>query len=88
MSRVGASKRVILVVPIIQTTVPLVPEMYLAAFSFIVKSLGSAYFLVNSMMAAPVSTIIRPCMDSPLGWSPHVTCYSAILMQRYGWYCC
>ena len=59
-SKVGANKRIMLVIPTILTTIPLVPEMYLAAFSFMVKPWASAYFFISKVMAVPVSTIIRP----------------------------
>ena len=67
VSRVGASKRVILVVPMILTTVPLAPEMYSAAFSLTGSPWASAYFLVSRVMAMPVLTIRRPLVASPLG---------------------
>ena len=59
-SSVGPSERVMLVVPTILMDVQLVPEIYLAAFSFTVRLWESAYFFVIRVMAAPVSTIIRP----------------------------
>ena len=85
--RVGASKRGMLVVPTIKTTVQLAPKMYSAIFFFMVKLWASAYFFIISVMAAPMSAIIRPCMALPLGWSPHVTCHGAIPMGRCGWFC-
>ena len=59
-SKVGASKRVMLVMPTILTTVPLAPKIYLYAFSFMVKPWASAHFFISRVMAAPVPTIIRP----------------------------
>ena len=56
-----------LVVPIILTAIPLVPEIYSATFSFLVKPWASAYFFVSKVMATPMSTIMRPLAASPLG---------------------
>ena len=56
-----------LVVPIILTAVPLVPEIYSAAFSLTGSPWASIYFLVSKVMAAPVSTIRRPLVALPLG---------------------
>ena len=66
-SEVGASNRVMLAVPTILTTILLVPEMYLAAFSYMVKSWASTHFFVSKVMAAPMSIIMRPLVASPLG---------------------
>ena len=66
-SKVGTSNRVMLVVPTILTTVPLAPEMYSAAFSFIVKPWASAPSYISKVMASPVSTIMRPLVALPLG---------------------
>ena len=63
----GASNRVILVIPTILTAVPSAPEIYSAAFSFTVRPWISAYFFVSRVMATPVSTIMRPLVVSPLG---------------------
>ena len=53
-------KRVMLIVPTILTTVPLACEIYLAAFSFIVKLWASAHFFVSRVIATPVLIIIMP----------------------------
>ena len=67
--------------PMILTAISLVHEMYLAAVSFTVRLLASAYFFVGRMMAAPVSTIMRPLVASPLGYPPHMTYQGATLME-------
>ena len=73
ISKVGASNRVMLVIPTILTAVPLSPDIYLAAFSFTVRLWASAHFFVSRVMATPVLTIMRPLVASSLGQSPHVT---------------
>ena len=59
-SRVGTSKRVMLVMPTILMEVLLAPEIYSATFSFIVRPWASVYFFIRRVMAIPMSTIIRP----------------------------
>ena len=66
-SKVGASNRVMLVMPIILTTVLLAPKIYSATFSFTVRPWASAYFFVSRVMAVPMLTIMRPLVASPLG---------------------
>ena len=66
-SKVGASNRVMLVIPTILTTILLAPGIYSAAFSFMVRPWVSAHFFVGKVMATTVPTIMRPLVASPLG---------------------
>ena len=59
-SSVGASKRVMLVVPTILIDVPLVHEIYMATFSLTARLWSSTHFFISLVMVAPVSTIFVP----------------------------
>ena len=58
-----------LVMPTILTAIPLVPQMYLATFSFTVKPWASAHFFVSRVMATPMC---RPSSGLVSGLTPRL----------------
>ena len=58
-SKVGTSSTGILIVAKTYTAIPFIHEMYSDAFSFMLTARVSAYFFISSMMATPMSAIIR-----------------------------
>ena len=81
-SKVGTNRIDMLVMPTFYANTLLAPKVYLHAFYSMIKPCIAIHFFISNVIAAPVSTIMRPCMASLrfLGYPLYATCQGTIIM--------